>query len=338
MFTAFAMIVGLMAPSPYGTIRLDIKPDSATVEIDGKLVQKGETKVKAKAGTRKIVVMKSGYLPTKELVKVLPGKTVEVKIRLKVAKKTTTKTTKKTVTKRTTTRGGFKTNQPRTTTKTTKTKTTRKTTIRTGAKVPRSKPKAKRPAHKPKIQIGGGKKAPRRGPVVGRSPGKSKSPAAKPDRRPTAKKRRPTAKKRRPTAKKRRKTKRRRRKTRPRAVAGGGNGVRDTAQPQRRPSTKPWAVLAFVVGGLAVTGGVVAGLAADSSADDFNSATKRRAKMDLKDDTENMALLSNVLYGVGATGLVLGGVLWAMDPADNYRAQVAPLPGGGAMVGLGGSF
>ncbi|MCA9540056.1 MAG: hypothetical protein KC620_14260, partial [Myxococcales bacterium] len=123
-------------------------------------------------------------------------------------------------------------------------------------------------------------------------------------------------------------------------TAGGGARpaapVRDTRQPSQ-VSYKPWAILSFVVGAAAVTGGAIMGMKADDSADQFNNSVSRNEKRNLKDDVEFQATAANVLYGVGAAGIVIGALLWSLDPADSY-AEVAPMPGGGAYVGWGGTF
>ncbi|MBU0553573.1 hypothetical protein KKF91_17620 [Myxococcota bacterium] len=114
---------------------------------------------------------------------------------------------------------------------------------------------------------------------------------------------------------------------------GGQASGRTTRQ---RGSLKPLAVVSFLIGGAAIVGGVVTGKMADDAADDFNASRFYDKKINYKQEAEDLSLGSNVLYGVGAVGIGLGALLWGMDSA--YQASVAPMPGGGAYVGVGGSF
>ena len=116
------------------------------------------------------------------------------------------------------------------------------------------------------------------------------------------------------------------------AVRGNSRGGRGGSQ-----SLRPWAILSFVVGGAAVTGGYITSGIAQDRADEFNTSSNRTEKLSLHKKAKDMETVSTVLYGVGATGVVLGALLLAMDPGDR-RATVAPIPGGGAMVGYTGSF
>lgn len=108
------------------------------------------------------------------------------------------------------------------------------------------------------------------------------------------------------------------------------------AEPE--PDLAPWAIGAWVVGGVALVSGIITGAAAGSAADDFNKSRDFDEKLSLRDDPAPLAAAANVLYGVGATAIVAGVLLWVLDPDDARTAQIAPLQGGGAYVGLGGAF
>lgn len=122
---------------------------------------------------------------------------------------------------------------------------------------------------------------------------------------------------------------------RPAPARGGVSGRRGGGRGSQ--SLRPWAVLSFVVGGAALTGGYIVNGMAQDKADEFNTSRNRTEKLSLHKDAKDLDTASTVLYGVGATGVALGVLLLAMDPGDR-RATVAPLPGGGAMVGYTGSF
>jgi len=122
----------------------------------------------------------------------------------------------------------------------------------------------------------------------------------------------------------------------PRPVAApGAQPIRDDVQPAP-PSYRGYAIVSFLIGGAAIAGGAYMGTQADESADEFNRSVDRFEKQDLQDDTEFNATAANVLYGVGAAGVVLGALLWAAEP--DYRYSVAPMPGGGTYVGFEGRF
>ena len=176
---------------------------------------------------------------------------------------------------------------------------------------PTKKPVRKRPAKKPM-----------------KKPVANKSPRKRPTKKPT-KKPRPTKK---PTVGKR---PAKRPAASPGARPAGPQPIRDEAQPAP-PSYRGYAIVSFLVGGAAIAGGAYMGTQADASADEFNRSTDRFDKQEFKDDTEFQATAANVLYGVGAAGVVLGALLWAAEP--DYRYSVAPMPGGGTYVGVEGRF
>lgn len=304
MLTTFAVLVGLLAPS---TAKIVVKstPSVSTVEVDGKKTQLRFGAINVKAGKHKITVRRSGYASQSKTVSARAGKTTTVTfklVRAKAVKKPATK--KPVIVGRRPIRSPVKTPSKRPATK----------------KPVAKKPVAKKPVRKKPI-----KKKPRYGKKTTPVVGKKKNPRIK--RKPkVATGRRP-------------KTTRRPRTSRPRGTTGVAGGYNQPPPPRRRrTSYKPWAVFSFVVGGLAVTGGVLAGMQADDKAKEFNDSVDRRDKQTFKDEAEGWALGSNVLYGVGATGVVVGALLWAMDPGDGYAAQIVPLPDGGAMVGVGGTF
>ena len=124
--------------------------------------------------------------------------------------------------------------------------------------------------------------------------------------------------------------------TRRPAARGAVSNNRNTSRGGSQ-SLRPWAILSFVVGGASLTGGYITNGIAQDRADEFNASANRTEKLSLHKKSKDMETVSTVLYGVGATGVALGVLLLAMDPGDR-RATVAPLPGGGAMVGYTGSF
>ncbi|MCB9530006.1 MAG: PEGA domain-containing protein [bacterium] len=190
------------------------------------------------------------------------------------------------------------------------------------AKAPLAKGPAKRPAKRPvkrPVASGDGDKAP-----------VAKAPIKRPVKKPVG----PTSKppvSRKPTVAKR--------------PVGGGASPRPVAQPQPQPirddrdtgrtSYRGIAVVSFLVGGLATAGGIYLGLEANESATSFNDSVRRSEKQQLRDDVEWQSLGANILYGVGAVGILAGALLWAAEP--DYRASVAPLDGG-AYVGFEGRF
>lgn len=323
MLTTLAMVVALLAPARMSKIEIDVSPEDARIEVDGKVVEGKLAKVSA--GRHVVRASKDGYQTTSRTVTTKGGDAVSVKLRLRVAKE---KGRRKiaTVTKR----PGKPIGRPKPTPR------AEPVAKRPSARTPSAKtPSAKTPAAK--TPVAKAPSEPEEKPST-RTPETMTPPVAK---RPTAKRptgRRPVAKapvKRRPDA--RPPIKRRPVAAGPAPVDGGG--VSGGASPSGRTSTKPYAVLAFVVAGLAVTGGVIAGLAADGAADDFNQSTDRGEKTKFKRDSENLALGANIAYGVGATAAVVGAVLWAMDDTDDgYAVRAGPLPEGGAIVGIGGVF
>ena len=315
MLTTFAILVGLLAPNT-ATIAIDAQPKPSLVEVDGRKVQMRLGKITVKAGKHKITVHRSGYMSQSRYVSASVGKTAKVKFRL-VKKGTKSPAAKKPGAKK---------------------PAMKKPAVKKPAA---KKPAAKRPAAKKPtsgfVKRPGAKKPVAKAPISKR-PAK-KTPVGR--KKPTTVGRKPTVAagkrpkiKRKPTVGARPKTKPRPRTTRP----SGGAVAGDTAPAPRRSRTnyKGWAVFSFVVGGAAATGGVLAGMQADDKADEFNRSVDRGDKQTFKDEAEGWSLGSNVLYGVAATGVLVGSLLWAMD--DSYQASVAPLPGGGAYVGIGGTF
>lgn len=275
MGTVLAMVVALMAPPATATLELNLKPDSATVHIDGKQVKLRKGLVKVAPGKRSVKVSAKGYRSAAKTVTAIKGKVVTLKINLVKAGAPAKKPVAK----------------------------------KPAAKAPAKKPVARRPAKKPVGKRPA--KTPVRKPVAKRP---VRKPAKKPVRKPAEK---PVAK--RPAG----------------ARPVGAQPVRDTRQPAA-PSYRGYAVVSFLVGGAATAGGVILGMQADEKADAFNRSTDRFEKQELKDDTEFRATAANVLYGVGAAGVVIGALLWAAEP--DYRASIAPMPGGGTYVGFEGRF
>lgn len=207
------------------------------------------------------------------------------------------------------------------------------------------------------------KKAPRKSVVIGRKtvnkkpikrPVKTvvkrpvkKTPVRRPVRKTTVKKtvkkrtvnNRPGVRTKKKTVKTRTTVNRRpaRKTTGRRRAPARGNSVRGRRGGRGSQSLRPWAVLSFIVGGAALTGGYIVNGMAQDEADKFNQSRNRTEKLSLHKKASDLDTGSTVLYGVGATGVALGVLLLAMDPGDR-RATVAPMPGGGAMVGYTGSF
>lgn len=184
-------------------------------------------------------------------------------------------------------------------------------------------------------------KAPTKAPVA-KAPSKrptTKAPVKRPSKRPVAKRpvsKRPVGK--RPTVSKRPTVAKRPARPAPAVAPTGGAQpapVRDNRS-SGATSYRGYAIVAILVGVAATGGGIYMGSEASESADEFNQSVRRREKQSLKDDVETQALAANVLYGVGAAGLLIGGLLWAAEP--DYRASIAPTPDGGAYVGIEGRF
>lgn len=198
----------------------------------------------------------------------------------------------------------------------------RTTSKRPVAKTPSKRPGAKAPSKKPVAKTPA--KRPSKRPVAKRPSKKpiAKSPRKKPTTKPRPRKKPTVAK--RPTG------------ARPvGAQPASPQPIRDDRQ-AGPPSYRGYAIVSFLVGGAAIAGGAYMGSQADESADEFNRSVDRFDKQELKDDTEFQATAANVLYGVGAAGVVLGALLWAAEP--DYRYSVAPMPGGGTYVGVEGRF
>lgn len=192
------------------------------------------------------------------------------------------------------------------------------------AKAPTKRPTAKAPTKRPTTKTPS--KRPSKRPVAKRPTSKrpvGKRPSKRPSKSPTVG-RRPTK---RPTAR-----------PGPSVAPTGGAQpapIRDD-RPASAPSYRGYAVVAILVGVAATGGGIYMGSQANASADEFNQSVRRSQKQSLKDDVETQALAANILYGVGAAGLLVGGLLWAAEP--DYRASIAPTPDGGAYVGIEGRF
>lgn len=303
MLATFAVLVGLLAPGGNATLEVSVTPRNATVQVDGK-TQKINLggKISVSPGSHRVSASAPGYSSESQTVNTAAGKTSKVKLSLSKAAAS---------------KSPISTKKPTTVAPVAK---------RPAAKRPASKrPVAKRPVAKRPVS----KRPVAKRPVAAKRPIGNKPVGAK---RPAVAKKPATGVATRP------KTAARPNNNRP--VSGGGNvnGATPVAAERRPMSTKPFAVLSWIVGGVAITGGVLAGMEAQDYADQFNDSVRRREKQGFKTDAENWALGSNVLYGVGATAVVVGALLWALDPADSYGASVAPLPGGGAYVGFGGSF
>lgn len=289
MVTTFAVLVGLMAGGT-GKIELNVSPDNAIVEVDGKQI-KSRT-ISVKAGDHRVVVRANGYAARSQKVRVIANKKSKVTIRLKRS------ATKKAVARKGVTVIGRKTVAKKPVRRAVK-----------GKKVVNVPAPVKRPVKRKVVRKTTKKK------VVGRKV------VRKTNKKTTVVNRRPA---RRTTG------------TRRPAARGAVRNNRNTSRGGSR-SLRPWAILSFVVGGAAVTGGYITNGIAQDHADDFNTSANRTEKLSLHKKSKDMETVSTVLYGVGATGVALGVLLLAMDPGDR-RATVAPLPGGGAMVGYTGSF
>lgn len=324
MLSVLAFLIGLLgAPNVSGNVALNVSPSNATVKVDGKVIKgfKSGRAFQVSPGRHTLQVTGQGYKADKRSITVKKGQTLRLKVSLS---KATGGMVKAPIKVRPKTKGPL---------------------IKTPSK---KKPAAKAPAKGVTLTPGrkaGGVATPKITP--GRKPAK-RPVARKPvTRKPSSKS--PVVAKPKVTARPRPKTRQPRPKvttrpqTRPKTVTDPGPavrpaGVRDSNPPARRANYKPLAALSFVVGAAAVAGGVVVGMKADEAAEDFNSSVFLEQKRGYKDDAENLALGANVLYGVGAAALLIGGLLWAMDDGGSTYGTVAPTPDGGAYVGLGGSF
>lgn len=302
MLTTFAVLAGLLAPpAATGTIDVDVTPSNAVVEIDGKAVI--NRKVKVKVGSHKVTARAKGYASQTRNVTVNANQTARVPFRL-----TKVGTVKPPVVKGPDSGGG------------------KTPTVGGGGRAPAA-------GGKTPIVIGkGGSKGDT--PV---KPGIKVTPKENPKVTPKVT---PKTDDDRPAVVKRPKTGPAAGKRNPPARGnvnngGGARGSRDSGG--GGGSLRPLAVLSFVVGGLAITGGVITHGIAEDKAEDFNASRDRQEKLDLRDEAKGYDTASTVLYGVGATGVALGILLLAVDTGDS-RATVSPLPEGGAMIGYGGTF
>lgn len=271
MGTILTLVVALLAPAGSGRILVDVTPDNATIQLDGKRVKPSKGVLTVTPGKHTVKVSANGYRSESEAVNVKSGGAVKVTLNLK-----------------------------------------KFPLAKSPSKRPSKRPVAKRPTSKAPVA-----KAPAKRPV--------KKPATTGPRPKTPVTRKPTVAKRPATA----------RPVQPAARPVGAQPIRDERQPSA-PSYRGYAIVAFLVGGLATAGGIYLGLEADDSAAQFNDSVRRSEKRDLKSDVEWQSTGANVLYGVGAAGILVGALLWAAEP--DYRASITPLPDGGAYVGVEGRF
>jgi len=330
MLSTFALVGALLAAPP-GALLVEVSPRDAIVEVDGKTV-KAKKVLKVAPGSHKVKARRLGYRTVTKQVQVTQNKRTTVRLILSkntgsggttVKKKTKTISAgpnairKKTVTKTLTKNQGKKK-----TVKTTTVRTTRKTpnTITKGPV--KSTPSRGRLSSNPKIK--------------NTSPTLRKSPKRTVRRIKTVKKS-PVKRNPKPKLVKSRKT----RVSAPApapvedeyddgyADGGGVSGGRG------RGSMRPLAGLLILAGGVAVTGGVLVGMSVQEKVDEFDESVRRSEKRDLKEEAESRAMFANVLYGVGATGLLLGSLMWSAESGPH--AAVSPLPGGG-YVSVKGTF
>ncbi|MFN3199022.1 MAG: PEGA domain-containing protein [Bradymonadia bacterium] len=334
MLQILALLVGILgAPAPKGgQITIDVKPGDAKVTLDGRVVKgfKSGRPFNASAGRHTLQITRKGYKGDKRSVTVAKGKTLRINVGLKKVGNFSVAPVK--VRPKAKPKGPIVVNKGP---KKGKGGAAKKPAVKGGfvmkpggGKVKPGKPTVKTPVRGPTA------KKPTKKPVVAKKPAVTKKPKVTSKPKVAA---RPKA---RPKPKVTTRPKTRPRNNRPVAVRPNNNqpnGVRGAA-PYRRPSLKPWAALSFVVGAASIAGGVVVGLQAEDKAEEFNDSVFLDDKRELKQDAENLALGSNVLYGVGAAALLIGGLLWAMDDSGSTYGSVTPMPGGGAYVGFGGSF
>jgi len=95
------------------------------------------------------------------------------------------------------------------------------------------------------------------------------------------------------------------------------------------PGVAPWVMVG--IGGAAVIGGVVMGLAAQGTNDDFHAETDLDVKRTLEDDGRGQALWADIL-GFGGGALVAGGLIWyfvasgsEQAPASSVQLELPPL-------------
>lgn len=366
MFQMLSLWVGLMAPGGgEAKLLLTVEPEEAAVMLDGKKLSGFESgkAMAVKPGTFTLTVEYKGYEPEKRRIELTAGEQTKLSVRLeRIGSKTGPVVAGKPGFKK----GDLTPPKPdvRPTTK-----------PRDDSPVTRKPEADKKPDvdAKPDVDRKPATKKPDADTPFGRKPEADKKPQDRPadkkaddgpfTRKPTAgdKDRDPIVKKPGGTVKPKPDDDRPRakpgsdggKKPRPKSpddrrrpvdkpgTAGGGTSGDYGAQPAARDEPtdlRPFAALSFAIGGLAITGGVIAGISANEKAEEFNRSVSLRQKQTLKDETESRALVSNVLYGVGATGVLVGALLWAMSPDESHYATAAPLPGGGAMVGFGGTF
>jgi hypothetical protein len=306
MWSTLALLVGLLQPAGGATLQITVAPKEASIEVDGKKQSlRLGGRVLVAPGTRQVTARAPGHSPQTRKVEVVAGQTLRLVFKLAPAKGPVAAAPAQ---------GPLA--QPATRPVPAKAPgvAPKRDTVAAPAKAPAKKPEEPEEPEEPAGEVS---RAPARRPVEERAPSVTTKPKAGTDEAPT--------------------TERRPRATRPVPDGAPAPAPGPVPGPQ---STKPQAVLAFLVGGAAIAGGIWAGLEANERADAFNDSVDRRAKQRFKRETETWALGANVLYGVGAAGVALGALLWIMDPADRAatRAAVAPLPEGGAVVGLGGTF
>lgn len=319
MITAFAIVAGLFAGGT-GKLVVDVVPSNAIIEVDGKQVR--DKTITVRAGKHEIRVRASGHRTKVERVAVKAGRTTKVRIRLARVSGKKVAIGRKPVSRKPAFVPLKRTAKP--------TKPGRVVVKRPGRK-----PNARKPGRTAVFVPARGKKPTAKKP--GRKPVRTvRTRTVKTKTRKgtkTVKTR--TVSSRRPNVRKR-PTKRGRATGKRRPAARGARSNGGNARRNRRSSLRPWAVLSFIVGGAAVTGGVIVHGMANDKADEFNSSRNLVEKRKLHEDAKGLDTVSTVLYGTGATFVVLGAVLLASEPS--YNASIVPLPEGGAMVGYGGTF
>jgi tetratricopeptide (TPR) repeat protein len=98
-----------------------------------------------------------------------------------------------------------------------------------------------------------------------------------------------------------------------------------------------WATLG--VGAATVGVGIYFGLEAQDAEDAHKAARTGREKEKLGQESEDKALVANVLYGLGGALLVTGGTLLVLDRRGQSAARpTALIVPGGAYLGLDGAF
>ena len=101
------------------------------------------------------------------------------------------------------------------------------------------------------------------------------------------------------------------------ATTSGDNTATKKLERDSGPGPGPW--VAIGVGGAALLGGIVAGILAQGTNDDFQSAADIDDKRRLEDDGKSQALASDILtFGGGA--LIVSGVIWYVLASDGEPA------------------